>query len=83
MRHAGVGGEDKTWNTRDFEIQLSSDGTTWTTSVSVVGNTEDVTTHPVPGVTERYARLHITQAQTATTLFATRIYEFEVYGISR
>jgi hypothetical protein len=82
VRHAGAGGEDKSWNTKDFEIQVSPDQTTWSTVVAVTGNTEDVTTHPIPAVTARYARLHISQAQTATDLLATRIYEFEVYGIS-
>jgi hypothetical protein len=81
-RHAGAGGENSTWNTRDFEIQTSPDGTTWTTVVTVTGNTADVTTHPIPAVTARYVRLHVTTAQTATDTVAARIYELEVNGIS-
>lgn len=81
VRHAGAGGEDKSWNTKDFEIQLSSDNVVFTPAVTVTGNTEDVTTHPIPGTMARYARLHITTAQSAPDLLATRIYEFEVYGV--
>ena len=31
VKHAGAGGENTAWNTRDFNIQVSTDGTTWTT----------------------------------------------------
>ena len=80
LRHAGAGGEDKTWNTRDFELQTSADGLTWATAVSVTGNTADVTTHPIAAVSARYARVHVTQSQTSTEFPATRIYEFEIFG---
>jgi hypothetical protein len=82
VRHAGAGGENSAWNTRDFEIQTSPDGTTWTTVVTVTGNTADVTTHPIPAVTARYVRLHVTTAQTDPNTVAARIYELEVYGIT-
>jgi predicted alpha-1,6-mannanase (GH76 family) len=82
VRHAGAGGENSAWDTRDFEIATSSDGTTWTNAVTVTGNTADVTTHPIPAVTARYARLHVTTAQTDPNTQAARIYEFETYGIA-
>lgn len=82
VRHAGAGGEDSSYDTRDFEIATSPDGTTWTTVVTVAGNTSDVTTHPIPAVEARFVQLHVTTAQTATTLLAARIYEFETYGIT-
>ncbi|HEY1534395.1 MAG TPA: glycoside hydrolase family 76 protein [Polyangiaceae bacterium] len=81
LRHAGAGGENSAWNTRDFEIETSPDNLTWTKAVTVTGNTENVTTHPIPAVTARYARLHVTTAQTATDVPAARIYELEIYGI--
>jgi hypothetical protein len=81
LRHAGAGGEASVWNTRDFEIETSTDDKTWTKAVTVTGNTADVTTHPIPAVTARYARLHVTTAQTDPEFLAARIYEFEVYGI--
>ncbi len=82
LRHAGAGGENSAWDTRDFEIQTSTDAQTWSTAVTVTGNTADVTTHPIPAVTARYARLHVTTAQTATDFVSARIYEFEIYGIT-
>jgi predicted alpha-1,6-mannanase (GH76 family) len=81
VRHAGAGGENSAWNTRDFEIETSSDGTSWTPTVSVTGNTDDVTTHLIPAIETRHVRLHITTAQTATDFVAVRIYELEVFGV--
>jgi predicted alpha-1,6-mannanase (GH76 family) len=81
IRHAGAGGENIDWNTRDFEIETSIDGLTWTRAVTVTNNTDDVTTHPIPGITARYARLHITRAQSTVDTPAARIYEFEIFGI--
>jgi len=78
VRHAGAGGETSAWNTRDFDLQVSADGTTWTTVVQARGNTADVSTHPV-NASGRYVRLNVlTPTQTADT--AARIYELEVYA---
>jgi predicted alpha-1,6-mannanase (GH76 family) len=82
VQHAGAGGEDSAWNTRDFELEVSTDAQTWTPSVAVTGNTANVTTHLVPAVSARYVRLHVTTPQTATDFVATRIYELEVFGSS-
>ncbi len=82
LRHAGAGGENSAWDTRDFEIQTSVDAQTWSTAVTVTGNTADITTHPIPAVTARYARVHVTTAQTATDFASARIYEFEIDGIT-
>src|SRR4029079_11505528 len=58
VRHAGAGGESATWNTRDFDIQTSSDGATWTTVVQARGNTANVSTHPA-SATARYVRMNV------------------------
>jgi glucose/arabinose dehydrogenase len=79
VRHAGAGGEAAGYNTRDFNLQVSNDGTTWTTVATVTGNTANVTTNTV-AVTGRYVRLNIVTAQTSTAYPATRIYELEVIG---
>jgi beta-glucosidase len=78
VKHAASGGEATTMNTKDFKIQTSPDGTTWTDRVTVTGNTANVTYHPVTAVTARYIRLYITKAS-QTTDTAARIYEFEAY----
>jgi predicted alpha-1,6-mannanase (GH76 family) len=82
VRHAGAGGEDAAWNTRDFEIETSPDGQAWTRAVTVTGNTASVTTHPVAPVMARHVRLHVTQAQTSPDVVAARIFELEVLGTS-
>jgi hypothetical protein len=81
VRHAGAGGETTTWNTRDFDLLVSSDGTTFSTMVQVRGNTASVSSHPIsPATTARFVRINIiTPTQTSDT--ATRIYELEVNGI--
>jgi hypothetical protein len=79
VRHAGAGGENTAWNTRDFVIQTSTDGTNWSDAVTVGGNTASITLHRIAARSARYARLGIT-TPTQTGDGAARIYEFEVYG---
>ncbi len=79
IRHAGAGGENAAWNTRDFTIQVSSNGTSWTTVATVTGNTANVTNHPLTAVSARYVRVNIS-APTSTTDNAARVYEIEVYA---
>ena len=79
VRHAGAGGEGATLNTRDFNLQVSTNATTWQTVATVTGNTANVTTHDFAAVSARYLRLNIT-APTSTTDAAARIYEFEAYA---
>jgi hypothetical protein len=79
VKHAGAGGESTAWNTRDFTIAVrSGPADPWQTVVTVSGNTDSTTTHPV-SATARYVRLTVT-APTQTTDSAARIYEFEAWG---
>jgi predicted alpha-1,2-mannosidase len=78
VRHAGAGGEDSAWDTKDFDLAVSADGSAWTTVAQVRGNTADTTTSQV-SATGRYVRLSvITPTQNSDP--AARIYELEVYG---
>jgi V8-like Glu-specific endopeptidase len=79
VRHAGAGGESTGLNTRDFNIQTSTDNATWSTAVTVAGNTGSATSHPIATRAARYVRLNIT-LPTQTTDAAARIYELEVYA---
>jgi hypothetical protein len=79
LRHAGAGGENAAWNTRDFDLQVSTNGTTWTTVASPRGNTANVSTHTFSVTTARYVRLNIL-VPTSNTDTAARIYEFEAYA---
>ncbi|QSQ19106.1 discoidin domain-containing protein [Pyxidicoccus parkwayensis] len=77
VKHAGAGGESTTWNTRAFTIQTSSNGTTWSTPVTVTNNTASTSTHAITATSARYIRLNVTTA-TQNGDPATRIYELEV-----
>jgi hypothetical protein len=83
VRHAGSGGEDAKLNTRDFALETSADGQSWTPQASVTGNTENVTTHMIPAVNARHVRLRVDHAQSSEDFVAARIYELEVLGITR
>ncbi|MDQ1658497.1 MAG: hypothetical protein QOD41_3580 [Cryptosporangiaceae bacterium] len=79
VRHAGSGGEQATYNTRDFDVQVSADGTVFTTVASIRGNTANVTTHATTAQA-RYVRLSVVRAEQVANPGVARIYEFEVYG---
>jgi predicted alpha-1,2-mannosidase len=78
VRHAGAGGESAVLNTRDYDIQVSTNGSTWTTVVQARGNTANVSTH-VMSTTARYVRLNVITAEQSGN-GAARIYEVEVSG---
>jgi alpha-L-fucosidase 2 len=79
IRHASSGGESADYNTRNFTIQTSPDGTTWTTRVTVTGNTAAQTTHNITAVSARYIKLNITVPSINDPNTAARIYEFQVF----
>jgi RHS repeat-associated protein len=79
LRHAADGGEQASWNTRDFNIQVSTNGSTWTTVSAVTGNTASMTTHAFTPTTARYVKLNVT-TPTQDGNPSARIYEMEVYG---
>jgi predicted alpha-1,2-mannosidase len=78
IRHAGAGGEYPQWDTRDFDLLTSTDGSTWTTRAQIRGNTADTTTTTI-NADARYVRLNVvTPASDGNT--AARVYEMEVRG---
>jgi hypothetical protein len=79
LQHAGTGGENTAWNTRDFTVQASGDGSSWTTVATVTGNTASTTTHNFTATQARYVRVNVTTPASDGNA-AARIYELEVYG---
>lgn len=77
--HASAGGESASYNTKAYTIQLSANGSTWSTPVTVTNNTAGVTTHTISATNARYVKLNVT-VPTQTTDPATRIYELKVFG---
>jgi F5/8 type C domain len=81
VEHAGAGGEDLSLNSVAFNIQVSTDGVTFTPVVSVTGNTLSITTHDMTPVAARYVKLQVTRP-TQTGDPTTRIYELQVFDTS-
>jgi len=79
VRHAAAGGESESWNSRNFRIQTSTNGTTFSTVSTVTGNTDAVTTHTFAARDARFVRLQVT-VPTQDGDPAARIYELEVYA---
>jgi hypothetical protein len=80
LRNAGAGGENTAWDTRDADILVSTDGSTWSTAAQVRGNTADVTVVNLSSpVAARYVKLNVI-TPTNNSDPAARIYEFEVYA---
>jgi len=78
VKHANINkSEVDGYNTRDFDIEVSADGSAWTRVVAVTGNTKDVTAHVTAPISARWVRLNIVNGGIDGVA---RIYEFEVYG---
>jgi peptidylprolyl isomerase len=80
IEHAAAGGDDLLLNTRDFDIQVSSDGTNFATVENVVGNIQSITTHDIPPATARYVRLNII-VPTQIGLNTANIFDFQVFSV--
>ncbi|MBG6135811.1 discoidin domain-containing protein [Longispora fulva] len=81
IRHASAGGEPAAWNTKDYDIQTSMDGATWTTAVQVRGNTGAVTNDRLPAPTRAGYVKVVVVTPTQDGSAATRLYEVETYGL--
>lgn len=80
VKHAGVAEAIKL-NTRDFTLQKSDDGATWTDVDIVYGNQQNITDRNVPTFNSRYVRLFINTA-TQDNSGGARINELELWGKS-
>lgn len=77
VHHAEAGGEFAHWNTRDYDLAVSDDTTSWRTVVQARGNTAAVTSHRI-SASARYVRLNVLDP-TQDDDPAARIYEVQVY----
>jgi putative alpha-1,2-mannosidase len=72
LHHAEAGGEPAEWNSGEYSLSSSTDGTDFTPLASVT-NQVDTTTHTFEATNARYVRLEITspiQTQAQTGEFA-------------
>ncbi len=71
-----------TWESalgKDFTLDVSSDGTTWQTAVTVTGNISTSNEYPNLGKTGRYVRMN---GIARGTVYGYSLYEFEVFAAS-
>ena len=80
VRHAGAVGEPSAYNTSDFRLEYSNDGTNWKTIDSVTGNVYSLTDRTISPFTARYVRLYITKGNSAESENVLTIAELELYG---
>ena len=78
VKHAGVAEAIK-YNTRDFKLQKSMDGSVWTDVDAVYGNVQNITDRNVPTFSARYVRLYVNTA-TQDNSGGARIYELELWS---
>ena len=77
VRHAQAAGLGRELNTRDFTVETSTDGNTWTVAGTYTANTEAVTDAAITPVEARYVRVSVTDAGADGIA---RIGDIEVYG---
>lgn len=77
--HAEAGGEPKASNTKAFTLELSNDGSTFTTVANRQNNTLGTTVDRINAQEARYIKLNITKP-TQGVDSAARIFEIEVNG---
>jgi predicted alpha-1,2-mannosidase len=78
LKSAGLGGETTGWNTGGYTIATSTDGSTWSTAVTVANSRASRRVHTVAIRSARYIRLTVT-TPTNNGNAAARIYELEAY----
>ena len=77
VRHAEAAGLDPELNSRDFTVETSLDGETWTTAGTYANNTSPVTEATINPIEARYVRVNVTNGGTDGYV---RIGDIEVYG---
>lgn len=79
VRNAAAGGETPSFNTRDYKLQVSSNGTTFTNVDTVTSNTSAVTDRNLAGSTGRYFRLYVTTPNQVSGDQIVRIRDFQLF----
>ena len=77
IRHAEAGGAAPELNNRNFNIEISPDGRTWTTVGTHIDNTLPVTDATITPMMARYLRVRVTKGGSDGRV---RIGDIEVYG---
>jgi len=79
VEHAGAGNESFAFNTRAYNLQVSTDGANFTPVATVTANIQSITVHELPSTPARFVRLNVT-TPTQNTNTSARIYELQVFA---
>ncbi len=79
--HAGAGGESSEWNTREYDISVSDDGSNWRTVVQKRGNILDHSKDAIGLVEARYVKLVLEKAEKNGK--TARIYDWQIIGVDQ
>ena len=82
IAHAEAGGESSDMNTKAYTISVSTDGTEYTSVVSVTKNTLADTLDTFAPVNARYVKLSVVKPTQGSDT-AARIYEVQIYGLEK
>lgn len=82
IAHAEAGGESPDMNTKAYTISVSTDGTEYTSIVSVTKNTLADTLDTFAPVNARYVKLSVVKPTQGSDT-AARIYEVQIYGLEK
>lgn len=77
LQNAGTAYMSNSLNTRDFKLQVSTDGSNWKDADTVTGNTDKIVYRDIQSVTARYVRLYITNPGADGIA---RIQDVEIFG---
>jgi hypothetical protein len=77
LKNAGMDLADRSLNTTDYEVMVSTDGKTWTSADKVIGNTDDARDIDIDAVKARYVKFVITNPGKDGTA---RVADVEIYG---
>lgn len=80
ISHAGAGGENSSFNTKDYTISTSIDGVNFTDVSDVKDNTADVSHNPIKPTKAKYVRVTINKATQGGDM-AARIYDIKIIGL--
>ncbi|CAM3561820.1 GH92 family glycosyl hydrolase [Paenibacillus lupini] len=79
IQNAAINESNPFWNTKNFKLQKSDDGETWTDVDVVTNNVQTIVDRFVEPFAARYIRLYIDKA--ASDGNVARVYELEIYGV--
>jgi len=68
IKHASEGGETASYNSKAYNIQVSTDGVKWGIILNATNNTSGISVNKITEVSARYIKLNVTMPRRPPTL---------------